>query len=401
MERVTDRIKSTKYNLETELGKLMTKTEKPSKRTLILCVDHDDDIGVKASVETPIFGRSEILAAATKLAIVDPEEADANAMFEAIRTFDHLSTRSLSPSHEFHVAVIAGSERGGLEADERLYRELDRVVEASLANEAILITDGFADETLIPVIQSRLPLVSIRRVVVKHSESIEETAAVFSRYAKMLVEDPRYSRVGLGVPGLILIILGVLWYFDLLVYGGITSLIILGLTLLVKGFGIDRRLLALRVPEPIEQIRILATLAAIGMIVIGIFLGGSYIERQGLVPSPLTLQALLGQLLYLIGVFTQQAMDLFTLGACTYLIGSAIYYYFKRNARMWRMIEGVIVSIWAREIGIRAAVMLVEPHSPVFPLVVSVLLGISVSTLAIILVFALSRRFSDYFIKES
>jgi putative membrane protein len=214
----------------------------------------------------------------------------------------------------------------------------------------------------------------------------------------MLVNDPRYSRIGLGVPGLILIILGILWYFNLLVYGGIISLIILGMALFVKGFGIDRKLIALRVPEPLEQVRILAALAGIGMITIGIYFGGSYIARHEMLPYPLTLQALVGQLPYLLGVFTQQSIDLFALGVSTYLIGSAIFFYFKRDARMWRMIEGVIVSIWAREIGTRAAVMLVEPHSPELPLVASVLLGIAVSTLAIFLVSALSRRFSDYFI---
>ncbi len=378
----------------------MTKTGKPSRNTLILCVDHDNDLGVKASVETPILGREEILSAATKLAIMDPEEADANAMFEAIRTYDRLSADRLSPNQSFQVAVVVGSERGGFEADDRLYQELNEVVESSSANDAILITDGFADETIIPIIQSCLPIVSIKRVVVKHSESIEETAAVFSRYARMLANDPRYSRIGLGVPGLILTMLGILWYFDLLVYGGIASLIILGLALLIKGFGIDRRLLDLRIPEPLEQIRILAALAGMGMITIGIYFGWSYIASRGLLPYPLTLQGLVAQLPYLIGVFTQQSVDLFALGVATYLIGSAIYFYFKRNRRMWRMIEGVIVSIWAREIGVRAAVMLVEPHSPVLPLVASVLLGISVSTLAIILVFALSRRFSDYFVTE-
>jgi len=378
----------------------MTKTEKSTRHTLILCVDHDNDIGVKASVKTPILGRDKILTAATKLAIVDPEEADANAMFEAIRTYDRLSADYSSPKHVFQIAVIVGSERGGFEADDKLYQELIKVVESSSANDTILITDGFADETIIPIIQSCLPVVSIKRVVVKHSESIEETAAVFSRYARMLANDPRYSRIGLGVPGLILTILGILWYFDLLVYGGIASLIILGAALLIKGFGIDKKLLDLRIPEPLDQIRILAALGGLGMIAIGFYFGWSYIARQGLLPHPLTLQALMGKLPYLIGVFTQQSVDLIAMGASTYLIGSAIYFYFKRNRRMWRMIEGVIVSIWAREIGVRAAVMLVEPHSPVLPLVASVLLGISVSTLAIILVFALSRRFSDYFITE-
>jgi len=378
----------------------MAEHEESPRRTLILCVDQDDDIGSKASIDTPLFGRDAIKDAATKLAIVDPEEADANAMFEAVRTYDRLASQSTTQNRELEVAVIAGSQKGGLEADERLYDELTDVIERSRADEALLITDGFADESIIPIIQSHLSLISIQRVVVKHSESIEETAAVFSRYARMLVNDPRYSRIGLGLPGLILVILGILWYFDLLVYGGITSLIVVGLALLTKGFGIDKKLLALRVPEPIEQVRILGALASIGILVIGTYFGGSYIARHGLIPYPLTLQTLLGHLPFLIGVFIQQSIDLFALSASTYLIGSAIYFYFKRDSRMWRMIEGIIVSIWAREIGTRAAVMLVEPHSPVLPLVASVLLGLAVSTLAIVLVFALSRRFSDYFMKE-
>jgi len=54
-------------------------------KTLIICIDGDDDVGMKAKVNTPILGRDDILAAATSLAIADPEEADANAMFGAIK----------------------------------------------------------------------------------------------------------------------------------------------------------------------------------------------------------------------------------------------------------------------------------------------------------------------------
>lgn len=42
-------------------------------KTLILCIDGDDDIGIKGKVETPIIGREATLESATALAVSDPE----------------------------------------------------------------------------------------------------------------------------------------------------------------------------------------------------------------------------------------------------------------------------------------------------------------------------------------
>ena len=72
----------------------MSESTGASRRTLILCIDGDDDIGQKANVETPILSRNSNLEAATKLAIADPEEADANAMFGAVKLYDNLMARA-------------------------------------------------------------------------------------------------------------------------------------------------------------------------------------------------------------------------------------------------------------------------------------------------------------------
>ena len=68
----------------------MTTEEKEQKRILILCVDRDGDLGAKAEIKTPVIGRDENLNAAVALALRDPEEPDANAMFEAVRVHDRL-----------------------------------------------------------------------------------------------------------------------------------------------------------------------------------------------------------------------------------------------------------------------------------------------------------------------
>ncbi len=61
-----------------------------AERILVLCVDRDDDLGMKAGINTPVLGRKENVNAAASLALRDPEEADANAMFEAVRIYDNL-----------------------------------------------------------------------------------------------------------------------------------------------------------------------------------------------------------------------------------------------------------------------------------------------------------------------
>ncbi|MDH5754549.1 MAG: DUF373 family protein, partial [Candidatus Bathyarchaeota archaeon] len=149
--------------------------EKEQKRILILCVDRDGDLGVKAGVNTPVVGREENLNAAVALALRDPEEPDANAMFEAIRIYDRLQSES-KPEEIFEIATISGSELGGVGADRKIVTELSELLDSFSASEVILVTDGYSDEAVLPLIESRVPVSSVRRIVVKHSESIEETA---------------------------------------------------------------------------------------------------------------------------------------------------------------------------------------------------------------------------------
>ena len=83
---------------------------KEKRKILILCVDRDNDIGVKTDIETPIIGKENNLEAASNLALIDPEESDANAIFGAVRTYDTLSEES--GNEEYEVATIVGSEQG-------------------------------------------------------------------------------------------------------------------------------------------------------------------------------------------------------------------------------------------------------------------------------------------------
>src|SRR3972149_9457645 len=186
--------------------------QQTQKRILVLCVDRDGDLEAKAGIKTPVLGRTENIDAAVSLAPHDPEEPDANAMFEAVRLNDRLLSEK-KPEETFEIATISGSARGGVSADRKVAAELDAIMQDFNATEVILVTDGYSDEAVLPLVQSRVPVSSVRRVVIKHSESIEETAALFSKYFKTLMDNPRYSRIALGIPGILLLLVGILAIF--------------------------------------------------------------------------------------------------------------------------------------------------------------------------------------------
>ncbi len=202
-------------------------------KTLVICVDRDNDIGEKTGLETPIIGREASLSAATKLALADSEDSDINAIFEAIRIYEKLS--SGEEGAEVEVVLVAGDKNVGIESDIKIGKELDEVLSKSWADSAILVSDGAEDELIIPIIQSRVKIDSVRRVVVRQSEPLESTFYVMKR----LFEDPKFSRTFLPPIGLIFIALFI--SFMVGQPGWAVGLIFgfIGIYLLLKGFGLE------------------------------------------------------------------------------------------------------------------------------------------------------------------
>ena len=357
-------------------------------RTLILCIDSDDDIGIKGSVKTPIIGREANIQAATKLALSDPEEADANAMFGAVKLYDKLMKDY--PDEAFEIATIAGSGKGGVEADRAMVRELGRVQKQFVADGVIIVTDGFADEELVPIIQSRIPITSIHHVVVKHSERIEETYAVIFRYLKMLVEDPYYSKVSLGVPGILLVIFGFLMASNQLENGGMVVAFVMGIVLVLKGFGWDSKLAELepRLPPPDRWINLITTILGGIVFIIGIVRGLD--SAWNIIPLPI---APFWDLTYwatnsadLIGAFISKGTDMVTLGLGIAIAGDGISTYVqnREDPKVWSNMIGILVLLWMRPISIEASHIIRNPGVTITvfsPLIIYTVLGVITLTL--------------------
>ena len=373
-------------------------TAAKAERILILCVDRDDDIGVKAGINTPVLGRKENVNAAASLALRDPEEADANAMFEAVRIYDNLK-KSKKGHEKYEVATIAGSDLHGVEADRHLVTELTEVLNKFPATDVILVTDGYADEMVLPLIESRVPVTSVRRIVIQHSKSIEETAAVFSRYMKILVTNPRYSRIVLGLPGILFIVLGVLWYLDWLAYAGQALAIIAGVFLVVRGFRLDKtaqnfiKWIKEYSPPPFTvQIAGFSALAGILLILVGGYLGGTAVANVADVSADL-----FPQVPSLIGEFLLQSTYLIAIGICVILSGRAVRWFFERDLRLWRTIVIVIGVAWSSVMFVEASRILIEPESVYTTLVYAIVGGIPVIVSTVLTVLLLRRKYSSYF----
>jgi len=200
-------------------------------RTLVLSVDRDDDIGWKAKIESPAVGREACLKAANTLALVDPEDSDVNAIFSAVKIYDELTAKG----EDTEIAVVAGNHLHMIEGDRRIATSLKQVVSETGVTNCILVTDGAEDEYVIPIIQSLIPVTSVRRVIVNQMPNLEGTYYIL----KKLLDDPKISRMIFIPLGLAMLLYAIAYLLD---FPGIATFIVIGVIgfyMLYKGFGFD------------------------------------------------------------------------------------------------------------------------------------------------------------------
>ncbi|MBM4400563.1 MAG: DUF373 family protein, partial [Crenarchaeota archaeon] len=313
------------------------------------------------------------------------------------------------PEEVFEVATISGTELGGVSADRKLVAELSKLLQSFNANEVILVTDGYSDEAVLPLVESRVPVSSVRRIVVKHSESIEETAALFSRYLRLMWENPRYARMALGIPGLLFLLFGILYLIPGAVnYYLIAIVLILGVVLLVKGFGVDRGVRNFYKwakeysPPPLPvQISNYTVIAGILCVAVSVYLGVAN-ATSNVTPVPTDLAGWISALPTAAGFFIKGLMDLMVVGISIALFGRSIRLYFERDTRLLRNVALVVSIAWFRWILDGTANILIKPgvglDNPEFSnLVFAIIVGILIAIASVLLVIVIHRSTKDFF----
>jgi putative membrane protein len=395
--------------------------QQTQKRILILCVDRDGDLEVKASINTPLLGRIANLNGAVALALKDPEEPDANAMFEAVRLYDRLQDEK-QPEEIFEVATISGNELGSVGADRKLVAELNNLLDSFCANEVILVTDGYSDEAVLPLVESRVPVSSVRRIVIKHSESIEETAAVFTKYIRLLVDNPRYARMALGLPGILVFIFGVLWAIDNFLYAGaiyyygIAIVIVVGGFLLLKGFGVDKatkdfyRWARDYSPPPLPmQISNYTVIAGILCVAVSVYLGVANVNIN--VAPAADLSSWLSMTPRVAYYFITGLADLLVAGIIIILLGRSVRLYVERDSRLLRNAALIVTVAWSRWVLVGTANVIIHYYNDTSAVVglndsifsgflFTIIVGILIGVASVLLIYIVNRSAKDFFKKR-
>ena len=279
-----------------------------ANKLLVICVDRDNDVGEKAGIVTPVLGRDACIEAAQRLALEDPEDADSNSIFYAIKTYEDL----VSKGYQAEIITVAGVEDRGVQADEKIAREIRQVLEKFSANGAVIVSDGEDDESVIPIIQNVLPVVSVQRVVMRVSRSVEYSYAVFGKYLKMIAYDSKYSKFFLGVPGILLLIGGVASIFNLTAQIFAVLISILGAAFLIRAFDIDRAWTSWSKPTPAGFIRIFTMVTGVILILASVPAGISIISPELTNAEMQLTEAVTNQVI--IGQFVQGAMPILWMG---------------------------------------------------------------------------------------
>ncbi|OGS51566.1 MAG: hypothetical protein A3K75_02325, partial [Euryarchaeota archaeon RBG_13_61_15] len=267
-------------------------------RTLVLCVDRDDDIGVKAGVNGPVIGREDNLKASIALGLADPEEVDTNAILAGLQIYDDIVKRGM----DAEIATIAGDSHVGFQSDLILTNQLENVLEVVKPDRAILVSDGAEDESVYPIISSRVKIDFVKRVYMKQSRSIEGTYYMIIK----TLQDEKIRRRWIVPVSLLLIIVGSLSLFTKIVqfaegdYEDIGLLsqmtaglvgVVLGLYLIGWAYQVMDRLLhrISRTKRSVRQGSLTIPFAIVGfvLVLVGLLIGydTATVYREGLLPE--------------------------------------------------------------------------------------------------------------------
>jgi len=323
---------------------LSGKLEKDVKATtanklLVICIDRDDDLGRKTGISTPVVGRNACIEAAQRLALEDPEDADSNSIFFAVKTYEDL----VSKGYEAQVITVTGVENRGVQADEKVASEIKSVLKKFSANGAVIVSDGEDDEMVIPVIQSVIPVISVQRVVMQVSRTIEHSYAVFGKFLKLVMYNPKYSKFFLGVPGILLLIggIGAVTGYNVEIFAVLIT--ILGGAFLIRAFDIDKAWTNWAKPTPEGFTRMFTLITGLILIAASVPAGITTVSPENIPGDLGTINLITDEVV--IGQFVSGMIPFLWIGLGTIFVGILFSNWLNRKLRHISDLLRIIVLV--------------------------------------------------------
>lgn len=196
--------------------------------TLVVCLDRG--LVVERVAGVPVVGEQAVQELVTEAGLVDPEDSRTNCFLEGLRV-----SRDLEADGEDTVIAVVSAANDSVEADRAVARQIDELLAANDIESAVVVTDS-ADERVVHVVESRVRVDGVSRVVVNQSGDLEST---YHRLKRFLADEELRQTVLVPI-GVVLLAAPLL-----VVFAGSAAIAaavvtaVAGLFLLYKGFGID------------------------------------------------------------------------------------------------------------------------------------------------------------------
>jgi putative membrane protein len=245
-------------------------------RTLVVCVDRTGDVSRKTGLRTPVAGWEAVQSLVTEMGVADPEDSGVNCLLEALRV-----TRDLRDGDDDAVVAAVSAEGDGVSADRSVATQFDDLVERYDPDSCVLVVDSATDERVVPIVESRIRVDAVDRVVVRQARDLESTYYLL----KQFLGDEELRQTVLVPVGIVLLVFPALMTLTgSLAVAAASITTVIGLFLLYKGLGVDDYVAA--VPGQARdalysgRVSIVTYVVAVGLALVGVFAGALEVSDQ-------------------------------------------------------------------------------------------------------------------------
>ncbi|MUV61567.1 DUF373 family protein [Halobacterium sp. CBA1126] len=238
-------------------------------RTLVVCVDRTGDIPRETGLQTPVAGWEAVQSLVVEMGVADPEDSAVNCLLEALRV-----TRDLRDGDDDAVVAAISGSGDSVSADRSVAAQLDDLIDRYDPDSAVVVIDSAEDERVVPIVESRLQVDAVDRVVVRQARDLESTYYLL----KQFLADEELRQTVLVPLGIVLLVFPAL----LMVTGSLAVSVaaitaVIGLFVLYKGLSIENYLA--EVPAQARdalysgRVSIVTYVVAAGLALVGVFAG--------------------------------------------------------------------------------------------------------------------------------
>ena len=229
--------------------------------TLVVCLYR----GGPLPTSLPVVGEAPVESLVTEAGVEDPEDSRVNCLLEGLRV-------ARETDGETVLAVVSAED--SVSGTRALAAQVDSLVAEQDPDSAVVVVDSAEDERLVPIVESRIRVDAVDRVVVRQAHDIESTYYLL----KQFLADEQLRKTVLVPVGLALLAFPVLLFVaasPAIAVGTIAAAV--GLYLLYKGLGVDSYLAAL--PGQVRgalysgQVSLVTYVVAGGLALVGLFVG--------------------------------------------------------------------------------------------------------------------------------